>query len=591
MPSTSRIACVRIPRFPIGVVWHHATASASAPLPTPPAPDEQLLLPMAWEGPSPNANGGVQNRSSGGMPSSSTRSTHGPPAPRAADGHAHWDTRPIVLVDGQRVRTATAAAGRARIRAGMTIAEARSRCATLQVLPWDEDLIARAVTRATAAFVRASPQVTPATGAPGLWWVGAQGMDASGGEQVLGRQLASIARIWHPAARVAIADSCVAARAGTWETPHRATTHKRHEAGAAPAIVIVPPGTCASYLAPAPLGLLTIDDDLRDSLHALGLHTIGDLARLPAEDVERRWGEVGIGAWRLAHGIDARRPGLTRLEAPRSVSTDLSASVETMEPVLFLVRAALDRLLTGLLADGRAAATLAITLVLDDARGPLPTGQPHTVTREVHLSQPLARAIPLLERCRALLDDWPLTAPVAGVRVAITATAPLTGAQGDLLAPAWRDPAAADAAFARLRATLGSDAIVRPVARDSHRPEHAAVWERVEDTRPATDPGTRLPRLAAPVATFRQLDPPEPATVETTDELQATPRAIRWRDRWVRIRRATGPERLGGDWWQDTWERDYWRVEDADHGPDLVLYQDRATAQGSMAWFVHGWYD
>jgi hypothetical protein len=40
-----------------------------------------------------------------------------------------------VLVDGQRIRTATAAAGRARIRAGMTIAEARSRCAALHVLP------------------------------------------------------------------------------------------------------------------------------------------------------------------------------------------------------------------------------------------------------------------------------------------------------------------------------------------------------------------------------------------------------------------------------------------------------------------------
>jgi protein ImuB len=495
----------------------------------------------------------------------------------------HWDTLAIVLVEGQRIRTATAAAGRARIRAGMTIAEARARCATLHVLPWDEDLIARAVTRATAAFVRASPQVTPAAGVPGLWWVGANGVDASGGEPSLARQLASIARLWHPHARIAVADSCVAARAATWET-------RPGDRSSDPTPVIIPPGGCAAYLAPAPLGLLTIDDDLRDSLRTLGLHTIGDLARLSAEDVERRWGNTGLAAWRLAHGIDVRRPGLTRLDATRAVTTDLSPSVETTEPVLFLVRAALDRLVHALLADGRAAATLAITLTLDDARGALSTGRPHTITREVQLPRPLARTIPLLERCRALLEDWPLTAPVCGVRVAITATAPLSGAQGELLDTSWRDPAAADAAFARLRSTLGSDAIVRPVARDTHRPEHAAIWERVEDTLPTGLPAHPT-RTTTPLRTLRQLDPPERVDVEPTDGI-GTPRALRWRDRWIRIHRATGPERLGGEWWQVTYDRDYWCVEDADQGPDLVLYRERpAEPEGSTSWFVHGWYD
>ena len=626
MPTTSRVACVRIPRFPIGVVWHHATGSVNGPPPTPRVPDEQLPLPLPTllDTPASHANDGLPNRTSAGTHSSWTRrqpagdrrqtATHDPRSvdkrgaagadpgsrgtrdrrPLAAGGGTdgpswhHWDDLPIVLVDGQRIRTATAAAGRARIRAGMTIAEARGRCATLHVLPWDEDLIGRAVTRATAAFVRASPQVTPASGAPGLWWIGAQGVDALGGEPVLARQLASIARLWHPRARVAIADSCVAARAATWET------RSSPRPAADPTPVLIPPGGCAAYLAPAPLGLLTIEDDLRASLRALGLHTIGDLARLTAEDVERRWGDLGLAAWRLAHGLDERRPGLTRLEATRAVSADLSPSVETTEPVLFLVRAALDRLVFRLVADGRAASTLAITLTLDDARGALPTGRPHTITREVQLPRPLARAMPLLERCRALLEDWALTAPVCGVRVAITATAPLSGAQGELLDTSWRDPAAADAAFARLRSTLGSDAVVRPVARDTHRPEHAAVWERVDDTQP----GLELAHLASPhrttappCRTFRQLDPPERVDVEPAGDAEA-PHALRWRDRWIRIVRATGPERLGGDWWQATYDRDYWRVEDADQGPDLVLYQEHLTGtEGGTSWFVQGWYD
>jgi protein ImuB len=629
MTSTWRVACVRIPRFPIGAVWRHETGSVNGPPPMPPASGAQLLLPMALEAPPSHANDAVLNRTSGGTSSSSTTDTAGR---RQTDGRnqsdvgsrkpvdgrlveepisqlptsdfrhlsdVHWDHLPIVLVDGQRIRTATAAAGRARIRAGMTIAEARSRCAALHVLPWNDELIAREVTRATAAFVRASPQVTPLAGAPGLWWVGAGGRESSGGDALLGRDLVSIARIWHPRARVAIADSCVAARAGTWES----TSRKSEEPAPAKAAgsrtsreyVIVPRGADAAYLAPAPLGLLTIDDDLRDSLHALGLHTIGDLARLTAEDVERRWGNTGLAAWHLARGNDQRRPGLTRIETPRVVTTELEPSVETTEPVLFLVRAALDRLVHDLIADGRSASVITITLTLDDARGALPTsGRAHTVTREVQLPRPLARTVLLLERCRALLDEWPLTAPVSGVSVAITATAPLSGAQGELLDPAWRDPAAADAAFARLRSTLGTDAIVRPVARDTHRPERAAVWQRIDalDVPPAHAPVR--PPAHRPTLAFRQLDPPERADVDSPDDTPdapTPPRALHWRNRWIRVQRALGPERLAGEWWDETYARDYWRVEDADHGPDLVVYRDLHNSSGSAAWYVQGWYD
>ncbi|MFP5379100.1 MAG: hypothetical protein ACLGHP_05020, partial [Vicinamibacteria bacterium] len=42
-------------------------------------------------------------------------------------------------------------------------------------------------TRASAAFVQASPQVTPAAGSPGTWWIGASGLDALGGEAALAR--------------------------------------------------------------------------------------------------------------------------------------------------------------------------------------------------------------------------------------------------------------------------------------------------------------------------------------------------------------------------------------------------------------------
>jgi protein ImuB len=273
-----------------------------------------------------------------------------------------------------------------------------------------------------------------------------------------------------------------------------------------------------------------------------------------------------------------------------------------MEPVLFLVRAALDRLLAGLVADGRAAATIAITLSLDDSRGAITTAPAHTITREVRLAHPIARLIPLFESCRALLDRWTLPAPVCGVSVAIVATAPLAGEQGDLLDPSWHDPAAADAAFARLRAELGADAIVVPVVADEHRPEHSGAWMALGDTEgpaggqgPEPIPDSRSPVPAdsrqftihdSPVPTCsRQLEVPEPVEVECAE---GQPRVLWWRGRRLRIEHPSGPERLAGDWWKHQYARDYWRCQDPDGEGTLLLYNDLSSGS---AWFVQGWYD
>ncbi len=429
----------------------------------PPAPGAGALADGAAEGPS-TAGGDV-------APGSEVRP------------ELHWDERPLVLLDGSRLRAVTAGAARARLRAGMTVTEARSRCESFETLQWDASTVEREVVRATAALLVASPQVTPVAGAPGLWWVGAGGLDGVGGERALVRTLLRVARLWHPRSRVAVADSCVAARAATWADhgSARGSSSDSSSSGGATAF-IVPHGGCAAYLAPAPLALIPMDDELRQTLRALGLRTAGAFAALELQDVERRWGAAGMQAWRLARGEDRRRPVLARLDGERAVSAELATSTTTMEPVLFLVRAALDRLVSALVTDGRAAAAVAITLTLDDGRGALPSGgRAHTITRELRPARPLARVAPLFERCRGLLADWPLHAPVSGVTVRIAATAPTSSEQGDLLAPAWRDPAAADAALERLRAELGPDVVVRPVRRDSHVPDRAGAWMELDD--------------------------------------------------------------------------------------------------------------
>jgi protein ImuB len=481
----------------------------------------------------------------------------------------------VVLTDGSpnrpRLRSVSAAAARDGVRAGMTLTEARALCGSVDALPWDDTAVNVAITQATAAFVTASPQVSPVPRVPGMWWIGASGF-ATQSERALGRTLLELARAWHPRARVAIADTCIAARAATWASD-------AFQRGADPRaqVRIIPAGGDAAYLAAAPIALLPMDEEMRETLRALGVRTIGQLGELDPGDVEQRWGPEGLTAWRLAHGHDPRRPVLARMDERPHVALELATPAETMEPVLFLVRPAVERLTTQLVSEGRAIASLAVTLTLDDARGALPTAQPHTITREIRLPRPLARPAPLFERCRGLLSQWTLSAPVIAVRLTVMLTAPLTGEQGNLLDTSWKDPGAAEAALERVRAELGPNVVVRPHARDGFTPERSGTWREADDAL-STDRGPTAPSMP-PENALRLLESPEKVDVDHDTQ----PRRVFWRGRAIAVAHALGPERLSGDWWNDGYSRDYWRCESADG--ELMVYHD------ASGWWVQGWYD
>ena len=499
------------------------------------------------------------------------------------DQSPHWDEQHIAVTDGAatrpKLRSVSAAAARAGVRAGMTLAEARALCTDLDALPWDDVALSAAITETTARFVRASPQVSPVSGAPGMWWIGASGFAAGAataggeGERALARALYDIARSWHPRARVAIADSCVAARAATW-----ANASFGRDSDPRRSITVIPRGRDAAYIAAAPLSLLPMDDEMRDALRSLGVRTIGDFAQLNAGDVEQRWGDGGLGTWRLAHGEDPRRPVLAHFDEQPHVELELATPASSMEPVLFLVRPGIENLVGRLVSEGRAIAALAVTLTLDDARGALPSARAHTVTREIRLPRPLARPAPLFERCRGLLARWPLTAPVTALRLTVVLMSPLTGEQGHLLNTSWRDPGAADAALERVRAEMGAQVVVKPHARDGYAVERSGEWREEEIPAVPRSTGTRGP---SGNVSLRLLESPERVDVDRDSD----PRRILWRGRSIAVTQAHGPERLSGDWWNDGYSRDYWRCESDDDSGELVLYQD---AQG---WWMQGWYD
>ncbi len=479
----------------------------------------------------------------------------GSAAAPAGDGGNH----PVVAVadlGGKPCVVATSReAERHGVAAGMALAEAKALAADLVALSWDEERIARAALEVTTALLAASPRVSwNGVRGEGVWWIDAAGL---GGEAKLAdRLLAVAAGLGFGPVRAGIADAAIAAYAATFG---RARPR------------IVPPGRDAAYLAPFPVTLLDLDDDLAATLRSLGLTTLGQLAALEADEVEARFGPGGLAAHRLARGLDARGPSTPRDDTLPAVEIDLGGTVATAEPLLFVLKGALAALGESLRARGLAARELTLALALDDGS---------TAERAVRPARPTSHADTLFDHCRAALETWQIPEPATGFVLRAALTVPAAGEQGDLLAPRWADPAALAAAFDRIRGSEGSDAVAAPEARDAHLPADGGRWmQEPADAprRPARPPAAGL-RTA-----LRRLDAASPLHVRLGRDGLA---AFRHGDRWHDVTGWSGPERLAPRWWRGTnATRDYYAARTAD-GALWLIYR---AAGGE--WFLEGWWD
>ncbi len=438
--------------------------------------------------------------------------------------------------------------------------------AGLVVLPWDEERIARAALEVTTALLAASPRVSwNGAHSEGVWWVDAAGLGSE--TKLVDRLLAIAAGLGFGPARAGIADSAIAAYAATYGG--RTAARRRGHTSVRPRVVAS--GRDAAYLAPFPVTLLDLNDDLAETLRGLGLTTLGQLASLDADEVEARFGPEGLAAHRLARGLDTRGPSTPRDDALPAVETELGGPVATAEPLLFVLRGALAALGETLRTRGLAARELTLALRLDDGS---------TAERAVRPARPTSHADALFDHCRAALETWQLPEQATGLVLRAALTVPAAGEQGDLLAPRWADPAALAAAFDRIRGSEGSDAVAVPEARDAHLPADAGGWTHGRtDTRTH---GYTKPPAARLETALRRLDAASPVHVRLGRDGLA---AFRYDDCWRDVTGWSGPERLAPRWWHGAdAARDYYAARTAD-GTLWLLF--RAGAQ----WFLEGWLD
>jgi protein ImuB len=485
----------------------------------------------------------------------------------------------LVVVEGNgnaaRVIAATRLARGAGIKPGATLPQARALCPKLVARPRDEECERAAQEALLEVAEGFSPRVEDA--GEGIVYLDVDGIErhfrGPSPELDLGRALVAAAEAAGLPARAGIASSKLAARvaAGLPESP-----------------VIVPAGEEAAFLAPLPLERLSPEVDLAATLERWGVRSVGDFARLPKARVVSRLGRTGRELHATARGVDPR-PLIPREPPPLfHEGMNLEWPLVSLEPFLFVGRAALDRLCQRLEARGLACVRLGLELRLE------PDGHQN---RSIDLPAPTRDVKTLLTLVRLDLEARPPGAPVAGFTFQAQPDRPRE-AQLSLYGPAALSPDKLATTLARLFALLGADRVGSPRAVDGHRPERFSL---VEYTPPPPPEIRREPRSGRGLLAVRVLRPPvelEVITREDTGEdpaalppVEVRPLAQSEAGKRPRIegavKVASGPWGLEEEWWsEDPAGRDYWDVEIAGSGI-YRLYRERSTG----SWYADGIYD
>ncbi|MFV0451765.1 MAG: DNA polymerase Y family protein [Propioniciclava sp.] len=408
---------------------------------------------------------------------------------------------PVAMVASGAVHSCSAEARAFGVRRGLRLRDAQARCPHLVTLDHDPALDARAFEPVVASVEDTVPGVQ--TVRPGLCVFRATGAARYlGGEPEVAAVIAE--QLIHqgvPESRFGVADGIFAAEQGA----RRATSGE---------CTVVPPGMDAAFLAPLPVAVLD-EPELVDLLRRLGITTLGDLARLPRQDVAARFGVAGMTAHRLARGLDRRGVWARTPTTDHDRVHHFEPPLTRIDQVAFTLRPAAENFIADLTA-GQMVCT-SLWLEIQDDSG-------HVSERQWRHPR-WFQAADVIDRVRWQLTAEGARAPISAVRMLAEETA-AAGRFTETLWGAGSDDRI-ERAVAKLQSSLGRESVVSLVLSGGRGPadrQTRIVWgDPITPARPADRPWPG------------QLPPPAPATVYTpplpADVLGPTGRSVQIDDR------------------------------------------------------------
>jgi len=490
-----------------------------------------------------------------------------PDLPLAAALRARPELRgtPLAIAAGPGPRaelvTVSPEAARAGVRRGASVAHARSVCPALGVRVASPALEQAARDALLDAAFACAPRAALAPRAGGAFateaavFADATGTTAlfhseRGFASALGRRAQTLGL---GDVRVAVASSGAVARLvarhpeGAAEGAGEDAEDEMGSRGSARVDVLAPDRE-AAFLAPLPLDWLDPEDDLAGALTRFGVRRVRDLLALPRRGLRSRLGPRALDLVQLARG----RARETPLAEPRSRAlgegVDLEVPVDRLEPLLFVLRGTLSRLLERLAARHRVCGDLELVLALEGG------GRD---ARRVGVAAPTGDLRVLLRLLQHALGSQPPQAPVESARLETEGRA-ARGDQLDLFRPAGPAPAVLGETLAALQSLCGAGRVGAPVDADTHHPDAWALSPFAPPAArdvPARGTGTGDGAASSDVSggrsfaaalALRALRPPVSARVRVHGH---TPVWVRSPVANGRVVRCAGPWRTTGGWW------------------------------------------
>jgi protein ImuB len=515
----------------------------------------------------------------------------------------------LALVEHQRstirVAALSAAAERAGLRAGMTLAQARAIAPALRDLPHDAKEDRRALEALAVSLGRFSPIV-------GITGDRALALDVTGcaalfgGEEPLARGAAAEASARGYASRWAVASTPAAARA--------IATH-----GPNPTFLAAPDADIDALVGLPPVSL-GIPQEAAARLAALGVTTIAALLRLPRAALAARVGpEVSLQLDR-ALGLVSDPIAAHRATSMPSEKLVFAGAVDRHEPI----QLAIEQLARGLAAqlEGLRLGARALACVIERPEAP-----PERLL--VSLSRARRSAAWFMSVLKARFERIDLGLGITSIELSVASAEELPHGE-----PEWFEGGAAKANVSeelralldRFAARLGERSFGWVSTRDDARPERAwALAPQPFAAKPLAqgEPAAARPLAAKPLAQgepaaarplaakpLAQGEPAaaralaakpldrvartprrpirllaKPAPLEVEWDADGAPARLRGRgESWQRVAAAAGPEHIETGWW-DGGEvaRAYFEVR-RENGEEWWVYRDLATGRG----YVHG---
>jgi len=383
---------------------------------------------------------------------------------------------------------------------------------------------------------------------------------------------AQVLAAWAGRLRTLLGGLNLRARIGTGPTPNLA----RHAARWSDGIEIVSDPN--AFIMCLPVAALEPSSDVTIILSKWGIRTVGELLALGQEALVDRLGLEALALFAAASTTVTRPLNLVTPAERFEETIDFDHEIETLEPLLFILRRFVDQLSQRLALTGLVAEMLTLRLRLASAE---------VIERRLRIPAPTREADILFRMLHTHLETVRTESPITRAGLTASPGQPEQKQLG-LFEVALRDRHQFQETLARLVALLGADRVGTPILESSHRPGAFRLVPPDFENAPALAVDRKAASLRPlPIRRFR---PPVRAKVQTSGSangqtegsVSPMPVSLSCSVESGRIRVALGPWRASGNWWEPgAWQREEWDVE----GRDGAIYRLACEPDG---WKVEG---